>query len=54
MKEKFLCVFELCNNIEMKSVLFNYLVLPRRLTVRVKYDFCIANIRRELKTKKKK
>lgn len=52
MKEQFLCVFKLCNNTGMKSMLFNYLVLPCSIIVTVKDDFCIANIRKELKTTK--
>lgn len=44
----------MCNNIGMKSMLFNYLVLPCSIIVTVKYDFCIANIRKELKATKKK
>jgi len=47
MKEQFLCVFKLCHNIGMKSVLFNYLVFPCSIIVTVKYYFCIANIRKE-------
>lgn len=45
MKEQFLCVFKLCNNIGLKIMLFNYLILPCSIIVTVKYDFCIANIR---------
>lgn len=44
----------MCNNIGMRSMLFNYLVLPCSIIVTVKYDFCIANIRKELKATKKK
>lgn len=47
------CDFKLCNNTGMKSMLFNCLVLPCSIIVAVKYDFSIANIRKELKTTEK-
>ena len=47
------CVFKLCNNTGMKIMLFNCLVLPCSIIVTVKYDFSIANIRKEVKTTEK-
>lgn len=35
----------------MKSMLFNYLVLSCSVIVTIKYDFCIATVRKELKKK---